>query len=513
MYGTFWALVPALVAIVVALLTKEVYISLFLSIIIGALFVTEFNIAHAIQKVFVEMAAAFGAEYDGGNLAGSGNGGIIIFILELGVLVALMNKAGGANAFGKWAMKKVTTRKGAQIAATGLGCMLFVDDYFGRLANGSIMQPITDKFYVSRSKLAYIVGAVSVSICILMPVSSWASVIGDTIDAGNGTEAFLYTILCNFYPFLMLTFLFVSISLGIDLFGIRKQELTALRTKDVTCGLKATSSDEKIEISGKGTPLDLILPVGALIVSVCCMLFFANTDTNTALACGGCIAIIFTMILYLPRKLMSLRQFTACFGEGFKSIAEVVIILVFAWTLVRMCEALGMKEFIETIADKMLGLTWLLPAIFFLCAMGISFSIGTSWGTFLIMVPIVVDFGLSGSTHWLTIAAVLSGSVFGNQVSPISDTTILSASACKANHLEYVKAQMPTALIIAAIALLSFLAAGLSDTVWVGWIVAIVLLGAFITTAYFVLKRKNEIMPNIKLSDIHSDEQNSQVAA
>ena len=500
MYGTFWALVPAIIAIVVALLTKEVYISLFLSIVVGALFAADFNVVKAFQSVFTEMAAAFGAEYDGGKIVSSGNGGIIIFILELGILVALMNKAGGANAFGKWAMKKVTTRKGAQFAATGLGCLLFVDDYFGRLANGSIMQPITDKFFISRTKLAYIVGAVSVSICILMPVSSWASVIGDTIDAGNGMQAFLYTILCNFYPFLMLAFLFVSIALGIDLFAVRKHEFTAVNTKDVTCGLQISHVDENVEISGKGTPLDLILPVAALIVSVCSMLFFAETDTNTALACAGCIAIVFAMILYLPRKLMTLRQFTSCFGEGFKSIAEVVIILVFAWTLVRMCEALGMKEFIETIADKMMGLTWLLPAIFFVCAMGISFSIGTSWGTFLIMVPIVVDFGLSGSTHWLTIAAVLSGSVFGNQVSPISDTTILSASACKANHLEYVKAQMPTALLIAAIALLSFLAAGLFNAIWVGWVVAATLFSAFVAVSYFTLKRKGEIMPNIKIT-------------
>ncbi len=520
----FWALLPALAAIALALITKEVYISLFLGIFVGAMFLAHGNPINALVRLFEIMAGAIGPSTEAVDgevvVTGAGNAGILIFILELGILVAMMNRAGGAKAFGNWVHKHIKSRKGALLATTGLGCALFMDDYFNRLTNGSIMQPVNDNYRISRAKTAFLVGSISVSVCILVPISSWASAIASNIGEGmnaTSSEAFGYyvqTIFCNFYPILMLLFLVVTSLLGIDLFGLYKHEHHAITTGDLTGGLEVTRAEEELAFSPKGRVFDLVLPIAVLIASCCTFLLLktgdgeAMFDTNTSLAMGGCLAIIFCLPLYLPRKLMSLKEYTGCFTAGFKSIADVIIILAFAWTLTGVCEAMNLDKFVTAFAYWIGDLKSLLPAIFFLAAMGVAFSTGTSWGTFGIMVPIVVPMGqlIGESTMILTIAAVLSGSVFGDQVSPISDATILSAAAAKSNHLGYVKAQLPNALMIAGITFVTFLVAGLTELIWVGWIVALVLFAGLIVTAYFLQKKKGRLTDKLYKETLAAEE-------
>ena len=525
----FWALIPALVAIVLALLTKEVYISLFVGIFTGAMFLANFNPINALVELFNIMAESIGpstAISEEGNIVvtGAGNAGILIFILELGILVAMMNKAGGANAFGNWVHKNIKSRKGALLATTGLGCALFMDDYFNRLTNGSIMQPVNDKYRISRVKTAFLVGSISVSICILVPISSWASAIAGNIGEGmNATSAeafgyYIQTIGSNFYPILMLLFLIVTSILGIDFFGMYKHEKHAITTGDVTSGLEVTKADEALTFSPKGRVLDLLIPIAALIASCCTFLLLKTSDgeamfdTNTSLAMGGCIAIILCLPLYLPRKLMTLKEYTGCFTAGFKSIADVIIILSFAWTLTGVCSAMNLDAFVTAFAYWIGDMKALLPAIFFLAAMGVAFSTGTSWGTFGIMVPIVVPMGqlIGESVMILTIAAVLSGAVFGDQVSPISDATILSAASSKSNHMGYVKAQLPNALMVAGITFVTFLVAGLTGLIWLGWIIALVLFATMITVLYILQKRKGQLTDKLYQETLKAEAKDSQ---
>lgn len=518
----FWALLPTVVAIVLALVTKEVYISLFLGIFVGAMFLGNGNPITALAELFNLMAGALGPStevVDGQTvITGAGNAGILIFVLELGILVALMSKAGGSKAFGDKVFKRIKSRKGAMLATAGFGCFLFMDDYFNRLTVGPIMQPLNDKYRISRTKTAFIVGSVSASVCILAPISSWASAIAGSIGEGlktTSTEAFGYyiqTIFCNFYPILLLLFVIATSVLGIDMFGLFKHEKHAIQTGDVTGGLETAKSEEVTNSSSKGAIWDLIVPLAVLIASCCTLLLLkkdgaAMFDTNTALAMGGCIAIVSCFILYLPRRLMTLKEFTSCFGTGFKSVAEVIIILAFAWTLAAVCEAMHLSEFVTAFAYWMGDAKSLLPAIFFIVSMGTAFATGTSWGTFGIMVPIVVPMGqqIGPEMMILTIAAVLSGSVFGDHVSPISDATILSAASCRCNHLGYVKAQFPNALIIAAITFVTYLVSGLSGLIWLGWIVAIVLIAALIVAAYFIQRKKGRLTGKLYKEAIAGD--------
>lgn len=524
----FWALLPTIVAIVLALVTKEVYISLFLGIFVGAMFLGKGNPITAFVELFNSMAGAVGpstaVEGEEVVITGAGNAGILIFVIELGILVMLMQKAGGAQAFGDKVFSRIKSRKGAMLATTGFSCCMFMDDYFNRLSVGPIMQPLNDKYRISRAKTTFLVGSVSVSVCILAPISSWASAIAGSIADGSGTtstEAFGYyvqTIFCNFYPILLLIFLVATTVLGIDLFGLYKHEKRAITTGDITGGLETPKFEEMPTMGKKGTVWDLIVPIAVLIASCCTLLLLktkdgqAMFDTNTSLAIGGCLAIIVCVILYLPRRLMTLKEYTGCFASGFKSIADVIIILAFAWTLSSVCEKMELAKFIEAFATWMGDANSLLPAIFFLVSMGTAFATGTSWGTFGIMVPIVAPMGPQIGTEMmiLAIAAVLSGAVFGDHVSPISDATILSAASCKCNHLGYVKAQMPNALLIAGITFITYLVAGLTGLIWVGWIVAVVLLTALIVTAYFIQRKKGRLTDKLYKESLANDERTAQ---
>lgn len=519
----FWALLPAVMAIVFALITKEVYISLFLGIFTGAMYLGEGNPITALVKLFNIMASAMGPStaVENGEIVvtGAGNAGILIFILELGILVALIAKAGGANAFGNWIFRHIKTRKGAMLATTVFGCSIFVDDYFNRLTVGSVMQPLNDKYRISRAKTAFIVGTISVCMCIITPISSWASAIASNIGEGlnasssKAFEVYVQTILCNFYPILMLLFLFATAILGVDFFGLYKHEHHAITTGDPTGGLEVPKSETGAVFNSKGRIWDLLIPIGTLIASCCILLLLkkdgmAMFDTNTSLAMSGCIALIVCLILYLPRGLMTMKEFTGCFTTGFKSIADVIIILSFAWTLTGICEAMNLSAFVSAFAEWMGGLQSLLPAIFFLASMGTAFATGTSWGTFGIMIPIVVPMGLQigESMMILTIAAVLSGSSFGDQVSPISDVTILAAASCKSNHLGYVKAQLPNALMVAAIAFITFLVAGFTRMIWVGWIVAAVLFVGMFVTCYFIQRKQGRLTDKLYKETIEREQ-------
>lgn len=475
MEGTFFAVAPTLVAVIAALITKEVFISLFVGLLTGALMIGGGNPITAFYELFNIMALKTGADFeivDGEiKIVGLGNVGVLIFILELGIIVALMNKSGGTAAFGKFLTRRIKTQRGALLATTGLGCMIFMDDYFNRLAVGSIMRPVADKHGISRIRLAYIIGSVSVSICILIPISSWASAItgniGESLTEGEPFDLYLKTLLCNFYPILTLAFLFISPILGIEPIG-----MSALPT------INSVNSDEP---KFKGKAIDLILPIFALIaLSVGLMLFLPYTS-ETTLVMSGAFTIILCLILYLPRKVMTLKEFVTCIGDGFKSVGDVMIILVFAWTLTGVCERLNVAAFIGGLASEMGGAQALLPSILFVVAMGTAFSTGTAWGTFGMLVPLTVPmFDAFSTMQILSIAAVLSGSVFGNQVSPISDSTLLASSVCECDQMKFIKAQLPGAMIIAFIAFCGFLISGITQNIRLGYSVISVLFVAFI---------------------------------
>lgn len=485
MAGTFWAIVPTLIAVIMAIITKEVFISLFVGLLAGVLIISGGNPISAFNELFSIMVKKMGADYELSNdkltILGLGNAGVIIFILELGIIVALMNRSGGTKAFGRSIMRHIKSQKGALLSTTGLGCMIFMDDYFNRLAIGSIMRPVADKYGISRIKLAYIIGSVSISICILIPISSWASAItgniGEGMPQGNAFNLYLNTLLCNFYPILTLAFLFLSPLLGIEPVGMKNfQTSFTQQCENVT--------------NDKGKVYDLVLPISTLVASSIGLMLFTSYSSETALVMSGAFTILLCFILYVPRKIMSPKQFTSCLKEGFKSVGDVMLILVFAWTLTGVCERLDVASLIRNLTADMGSAQTLLPALLFVAAMGTAFSIGTAWGTFGLLVPIAVPmFDAFSTLQILSIAAVLSGSVFGNQVSPISDSTILASNVCECDHIKFVKAQLPNAMIIAAIAFCGFLLSGLTQKIWSGWVVVSVLFVGLLA----VLKVKNHI--------------------
>lgn len=484
MEGTFIAIVPTIVAVVFALITKEVFISLFIGIFAGSLLLADGNPVLALKELFETMAKSIGADMAEGSVSqvvGLGNAGIILFMVELGIIVALINKSGATATFGKTITGKIKSEKSALIVTTTLGCAFFMDDCFNRLTVGTIMAPIADRLGITRVRLARIICGVSVSICMLIPVSSWASAIssniGEGLTEGDPFKLYLSALSCNFYPILFLAFLFLSpiIEINTKVNSVSKSEPN----------VQTVSNDT-------GKTIDLILPIAALIL-ISGILMAIPYPSETALVISGAITVFICFLLYIPRKVMSLKEFTACFGSGIKSIAEILIILVFAWTLNGICGRLGVSEFILSLTDKMGSLNNILPAILFLAAMGISFSTGTAWGTFGMLIPLTVPlFKPFSDLQILSIAAVLSGSVFGNQVSPISDSILLTSKVCDCDHLSLIKAQLPDALCIAFISFLGFLISGITF-VWLGWLISIVTLGVYIAVTIIIQKRKTKI--------------------
>ena len=472
-YSTPAALIPAVVAIILALITKEVYSSLFIGIVSGALLYSNFNIELAINSIFFNE--------DGGmiyKIADSYNAGILVFLVMLGVLVALMNRAGGSAAFGAWASKHIKTRIGAQIATVALGMLIFVDDYFNCLTVGSVMRPVTDTHKVSRAKLSYIIDATAAPVCIIAPISSWAAAVTSSVpdDAEiNGFQTFIRTIPYNYYALLTLVMMFVIIFRRIDYGPMRKHEMNAFKGDLFTTGGAGKGSDEKMEISDKGIVLDLVLPVAVLIFGcIMGMVYtggffdgvdfvtaFADADASIGLVIGGFVAIIFTFFYYMFRDVISFSDFMECITDGFRAMVPPMLILTFAWTLSGMTNLLGAKIYVaDLVAGSAAGLQSMLPAVIFMVALGLAFSTGTSWGTFGILIPIVMGVFPSGEMMLISISACLAGAVCGDHCSPISDTTIMASAGAECNHINHVSTQLPYALTCACVSVVCYILAG-----------------------------------------------------
>lgn len=486
--ATVWTLLPPIIAIALALITKEVYSSLLIGILAGALLFSGFHPLHALETTFTVMGDKLG-----------GNINICIFLVLLGILVSLVTKSGASRAYGEWAVRKIKSRRGASFATSFLGMFIFVDDYFNCLTVGTVMRPVTDKYHISRAKLAYIIDATAAPVCIIAPISSWAAAVGSSLPEGSsmdGFSLFLRTIPFNLYALLTLAFLIFLMAADFD-FGPMKKYESAHSADDLS------HREETHVVGGAGKVLDLILPIAVLIV-LCIggMLYtggimegasiveaFANCDSSTSLVLGSFSTLIFTFLLYLPRKILTFGQFCESFTEGFKAMVPAIMILTLAWTLSGVCSGdyLNIGGYVQSVVGGDSIVHMLMPAIFFLVALGLAFATGTSWGTFGILIPIAVAvFGDSPSSMLvMTVAACLAGAVCGDHVSPISDTTILASAGAQCNHIDHVSTQMPYALMIAVICFIGYLVGGLTGSGYIALAVgaALLVVTAFILTA------------------------------
>ncbi len=484
------ALLPPIIAIVLALITKEVYSSLLLGIISGALLYSNFNLELAINTMFFNEEG--GMLY---KISDTFNAGILVFLVLLGILVALMNKAGGSAAFGKWASKHIKTRIGAQIATIALGMLIFIDDYFNCLTVGSVMRPVTDTHKVSRAKLAYLIDATAAPVCIIAPISSWAAAVTSSVpeDAGlNGFQVFIRTIPYNFYAILTVIMMFYIVIRRLDYGPMKKHELNAYDGDLFTSG--TDESRERLveeQVSKKGKVVDLVLPVLFLIViCIFSMVYtggffdgvdfvtaFGDADASVALVFGGFITLIFTFFFYLLRDIITFEDFMKCVAEGFKAMVAPILILTFAWTLSGMTNLLGAKYFVAGVVEgSAAGLQSMLPAVVFLVALGLAFATGTSWGTFGILIPIVLGVFPGGEMMVISIASCLAGAVCGDHCSPISDTTIMASAGAESNHINHVSTQLPYALTCAGVSCVTYIIAGFTKSYAISLPIGIVLM-------------------------------------
>nr|WP_034909274.1 Na+/H+ antiporter NhaC family protein [[Eubacterium] cellulosolvens] len=493
---TAWALFPPVIAIVLALVTKEVYSSLFIGIVSGALLYSGFDFEGTFNHIFFEKAE------DGSNwglitqLSDSYNVGILVFLVILGILVALMNRAGGSAAFGTWASSHIKSRVGAQLATVALGVLIFVDDYFNCLTVGSVMRPVTDKHHVSRAKLAYLIDATAAPICIIAPISSWAAAVSGFVPGNkNGIALFVQTIPWNYYALLTIAMMIILTVSKTEYGPMALHEKNAILHNDLyTTPDRPYANTEEQEISAKGKVIDLVLPVIALVVfCVLGMIYtggffakgadktgfidaFAGSDASVGLVIGSFFGLVFTLILYLIRRVLSFKECMDCIPEGFKAMIAPILILTFAWTLKGMTDSLGAAPFVAGLVEKSAsGFMNFLPAIIFLIAVGLSFATGTSWGTFGILIPIVVNiFDKSGNASAadykmmiIAMSACMAGAVCGDHCSPISDTTIMSSAGAQSNHLNHVTTQLPYALTCALVSFVSYVIAGFTGNAWI----------------------------------------------
>lgn len=515
MEGTLWAFLPAVIAIVLALVTKQVYVSLFLGIFVGAMMYAGGNPLKALFTLYQVMSEKVG-----------GNTPIIVFLVVLGILVVLMQKSGGAKAYGDWAGKKIKSKGGALAATAGLGCLIFVDDYFNCLTVGSVMRPVTDKFKISRAKLAYIIDATAAPVCIIAPISSWAAAVAGELE-GDGLMVFISTIPFNVYALLTLVMVFSLCFLKFDFGKMKRNENIAQTTGDLHAG-EATNDEksEEIKANPRGKVQHLLIPVIVLIL--CCiggMLFtgffynwdtglidtelqsanfieaFSNCDAGLSLAIGSTIALFIIAIYYMITRTVSFKEITGSFTEGFKAMVPAILILTFAWSISGIMGAKGgyldAQAFVaENLANSSFP-QFLFPAIFFILAGAIAFATGTSWGTFGVLVPIAVTIlGGSGTLTLITVSACLGGAVYGDHISPISDTTILASAGAECNHVDHVNTQLPYATVVAVIAALAYVVAGLCATMGgilsavIMWAVALVLFAGFVIVVKMISKKK-----------------------
>ena len=471
-YATFISLLPPIIAIALALITKEVYSSLFIGILSGALIHANFNIWGMVTGSFDVMV---------GKLADSWNVGILIFLVVLGMMVSLVNKAGGSAAYGRWAETHIKTRVGALISTAVLGMLIFIDDYFNCLTVGSVMRPVTDKHQISRAKLAFLIDATAAPVCIIAPISSWAAAVSSVAPEGQGLQLFIQSIPYNFYALLTLAMVIMMCLLKVDFGPMRTHEANAKNGDIYTTAARPYANAENEEGNPKGTVLDLVLPIVALIVScVLTMVYtggffdvdsgsymnfidaFSGSDASMGLVLGSFIALIVTFCFYIPRKVITIKQFTESFSDGFKQMVPAILILTFAWTLSGVTNNLGAKVFVaEFVRVNAGGLANFLPAIVFVIAVGLAFATGTSWGTFGVLLPIVCSVFPSGELMIIAVSACLAGAVCGDHCSPISDTTIMASTGAQCEHINHVNTQLPYALLAAGVSFVGFILAGI----------------------------------------------------
>lgn len=497
--GTFWALLPPIVAIVIALKTKEVYLSLFFGIVVGALLLSSFDPIGAVNEVFDTMSASLGDEW---------NIGILIFLVFLGIIVSLMTKAGGSRAYGIWARQKIKTREGSLFATFFLGVLIFVDDYFNCLTVGSVMRDVSDEFSVSRAKLAYIIDSTAAPICIIAPISSWAAAVSG-YTSGDGFTLFLQTIPFNLYALLTIVMVIYVIKKDFN-FGLMKNNEDVAKGGDVHFNLNDYNEMEDVAVSEKGRVFDLLLPVAFLIVScIICMVYtggffegvdiltaFTNCDASRGLVLGSFFTLIFIFILYVPRKVLSYNEYADCIPSGFKSMVPALIILTLAWTLGDIVsDKLEAGAFVYGLMEGSTISTAILPVCLFGVAIGLAFATGTSWGTFGILIPIATSIFPEGSQLLvISIAAILAGAVCGDHISPISDTTIMASAGAQCNHINHVTTQIPYALLVAIACVVGYLVAGFTQNVILTFVSGLIALVFIIILVSYIQKRKENAL-------------------
>ncbi len=469
MYATFWALIPPVVAIVLALITKEVYSSLFVGIVIGGLFYSGFQFELTVTHVFQDGIV--------GVLSDSYNVGILVFLVVLGIMVCMMNKAGGSAAFGRWASEHIKSRVGAQLATVALGVLIFIDDYFNCLTVGSVMRPVTDKHNVSRAKLSYLIDATAAPVCIIAPISSWAAAVTGFVEGEDGFSIFIRAIPYNYYALLTIVMMITIIVLNIDYGQMRLHEENALKGDLYTTPDRPYANTEEEVADSKGSVIDLVFPIIVLII--CCVIgmiytggffsgagfveAFSGSDASVGLMLGSFFAFLITIVFYALRKVLKFSESMACVPEGFKAMVPAILILTFAWTLKAMTDSLGAAEYVaEMMKTAAGGLVSLLPAIIFLVGCFLAFATGTSWGTFGILIPIVVAVfaGTNENMMIMSISACMAGAVCGDHCSPISDTTIMASAGAQCNHVNHVSTQLPYAVTAAAVSFVTYAIAG-----------------------------------------------------
>ena len=485
MYASFWALVPPVVAIVLALITKEVYSSLFVGIVIGGLFWSGFSFENTVLHVFQDGIV--------GVLTDSYNMGILVFLVILGIMVCMMNKAGGSAAFGRWASVHIKTRIGAQLATIVLGVLIFIDDYFNCLTVGSVMRPITDKHQVSRAKLAYLIDATAAPVCIIAPISSWAAAVTGFVEGEDGFSIFLRAIPFNYYALLTILTMVLLVVLKIDYGSMRVHEDNALKG-DIYTTLDRPYADAQDDVvEEKGGVIDLVFPI--LVLIGCCiigMLYsggffsgvsfveaFSASDASVGLMLGSFFAFVITVIFYALRRVLKFTDSMACIPDGFKAMVPAILILTFAWTLKAMTDSLGAAEYVAGVMETAAtGLVNFLPAIIFLVGCFLAFATGTSWGTFGILIPIVVAVfqGTNETMMIISISACMAGAVCGDHCSPISDTTIMASAGAQCNHVNHVSTQLPYAMTVAAVSFVTYIIAGFVQNAWICLPIGIVLM-------------------------------------
>ena len=493
LYATFWSLVPPLVAIVLALISKEVYSSLAIGLIFGGMLASGFNFEGTMKAVFEQgMVSVLSSSY---------NVGILIFLVILGMVVALMNKTGGSDAFGKWASKRIKTRVGAQLTSILLGCLIFIDDYFNCLTVGSVMRPITDKHQVSRAKLAYLIDATAAPVCIISPISSWAAAVTGFVDGEDGFGLFVKAIPFNYYALLTIVMMLVITFWKFDFGPMKIHEENAMK------GDLFTTGEEKFEELDRGGHkdgklVDMLFPIISLIV--CCvvgMLYtggifsgasvveaFSNCDASVGLSMGSSIALIITLIFYISRRSLKFTECMECLPAGFKAMVPAILILTFAWSLKAITDVLGAKQFVAAMMEhSAAGMQILLPAIIFVVAVCLAFSTGTSWGTFGILIPIVVAVfaGKDQQMMIISISSCMAGAVCGDHCSPISDTTIMASAGAQSNHINHVNTQLPYAMLVAAVSFVSYIIAAFVRNVVISLVIAV----ALMVGVLFIIKK------------------------